>query len=203
MTQTPTSTGLLIGYARCSTTEQDLEAQRQRLEGLGVSPDRIYSDHGRTGTTRDRPGLREALAACREGDTLVVTKLDRLARSVRDAADLAEELTTRGVSLSISGSVHDPRDPVSQMLFTCLAMVAAFESDLIKARTREGMEIARQKGRLRGRGPKLSVAQERHVVSLVREGEHTHAEVAALFGVSRSSVYRIVSRAAAAVPLCD
>src|SRR5215210_3314980 len=72
---------LLIGYARVSTDEQDLTAQPEALAALGVSPDRIYVDHELTATNRDRPGLREALAACREGDTLVVTKLDRLARS--------------------------------------------------------------------------------------------------------------------------
>src|SRR4051794_16785673 len=73
---------LLIGYARCSTDQQDLTAQRDGLTSLGVEPGRIYVDHGLTGTDRERPGLREALAACREGDTLVVTKLDRLARSL-------------------------------------------------------------------------------------------------------------------------
>jgi len=71
---------LFIGYARVSTHEQDLTAQRDALAALGVTPDRVYVDHGLTGTNRDRPGLREALAACREGDTLVVTKLDRLDR---------------------------------------------------------------------------------------------------------------------------
>ncbi len=71
---------LLIGYARCATDQQDLTAQHDGLRSLGVCPARIYVDHGLTGTNRDRPGLREALAACREGDTLVVTKLDRLAR---------------------------------------------------------------------------------------------------------------------------
>ncbi len=73
---------LLVGYARCSTDSQDLTAQRDTLTSFGVAPDRIYVDHGLTGTNRDRPGLREALAACHEGDTLVVAKLDRLARSL-------------------------------------------------------------------------------------------------------------------------
>jgi DNA invertase Pin-like site-specific DNA recombinase len=72
--------GLLIGYARVSTDEQDLTAQRDALTALGVAPDRIYVDHGLTGTNRARPGLREAMAACRAGDVMVVTKLDRLAR---------------------------------------------------------------------------------------------------------------------------
>jgi len=78
-------TALLVGHARCSTEQQDLTAQREGLLGLGVDPLRVYVDHGLTGTNRDRPGLREALAACREGDTLVVTKLDRLASSLPDA----------------------------------------------------------------------------------------------------------------------
>ena len=76
---------LLIGYARVSTDEQDLTAQRDALTALGVAPERIYVDHGLTGTNRARPGLREATAACRSGDVLVVTKLDRLARSLSDA----------------------------------------------------------------------------------------------------------------------
>ena len=90
---------LLVGYARCSTDQQDLTAQRDGLLGLGVESERIYVDHGLTGTNRERPGLREALAACRAGDTLVVTKLDRLARSLPDARAIADELTTRQISL--------------------------------------------------------------------------------------------------------
>ena len=94
---------MLIGYARVSTDSQDLTAQRDALAELGVEPDRVYVDHGLTGTNRDRPGLRQALAACRTGDTLVVTKLDRLARSLPDARAIADELTTRQVSLSLVG----------------------------------------------------------------------------------------------------
>jgi DNA invertase Pin-like site-specific DNA recombinase len=99
---------LLIGYARVSTDAQDLTAQREGLLALGVDPSRIYVDHGLTGTNRERPGLREALAACGEGDTLVVTKLDRLARSLPDARAIAEELTVSHVRLSLGGSVYDP-----------------------------------------------------------------------------------------------
>ena len=108
---------LLIGYARCSTDQQDLTAQHDGLTALGVSPARIYVDRGLTGTTRDRPGLREAMAACREGDTLVVTKLDRLARSLPDARAIADELTARQVRLSLGASVYDPNDPVGRLLF--------------------------------------------------------------------------------------
>ena len=137
---------LLVGYARVSTHDQDLTAQRDALATLGVQIERTYVDHGLTGTNRDRPGLREALAACRSGNTLVVTKLDRLARSLPDARDILEDLTTREVKLSIGGSVHDPTDPVGRLLFNVLAMVAEFESDLIRLRTKEGMRVARAKG---------------------------------------------------------
>lgn len=123
---------MLVGYARCSTDAQDLTAQRDALTALGVKPNRIYVDHGLTGANRARPGLREALAACRSGDTLVVTKLDRLARSLTDARNIVEELTTAGVKLNIGGSLHDPTDPVGRLLFNVLAMIAEFESDLIR-----------------------------------------------------------------------
>ena len=86
---------LLVGDARCSTDQQDLTAQRDALLALGVEAERIYVDHGLTGTNRERPGLREALAACRADDTLVVTKLDRLARSLPGARAIADELPAR------------------------------------------------------------------------------------------------------------
>lgn len=189
--------GLKVGYARVSTVEQDLSVQRNALQGLGVPTDRIYVDHGLTGTNRDRPGLSQAMAACRAGDTLVVTKLDRLARSVSDARDIVDELTRRGVVLNIGGSLHDPADPVGRLLFNVLAMVAEFEADLIRTRTREGMAAARAAGKLRGRKPKLSPRQEEHLVELHASGERTPSELAELFGVTRSTVYRIVQRAGA------
>ena len=188
---------LLIGYARVSTDEQDLTAQRDALQTLGVGVSRIYVDHGLTGTNRDRPGLREAMAACRDGDTMVVTKLDRLARSLPDARAILEELTARQVKLSLGGSVHDPNDPVGRLLFNVLAMVAEFESDLIRLRTREGMQVAKAKGRLRGKQPKLNARQEAHLVALHRAGEHSTAELGELFGVARSTVYRAIERDAA------
>jgi Resolvase, N terminal domain len=106
------------------THDQDLTAQRDALARLGVSAERTYVDHGLTGANRERPGLREALAACRGGDTLVLTKLDRLARSLPDAREILDDLTRREVKLSIGGSVHDPTDPVGRLLFNVLAMVA-------------------------------------------------------------------------------
>ena len=95
------ATELKIGYAQLSTVDQDLTVQREALAALGVDPKRIYVDHGLTGTNRERPGLRQALAACHSGDMLVVTKLDRLARSVPDPRDIADELTASGVLINI------------------------------------------------------------------------------------------------------
>jgi DNA invertase Pin-like site-specific DNA recombinase len=186
--------GWTLGYARVSTDGQDLTAQTDALVALGVPDDRVFTDKGMTGTKRDRPGLKSALAACRPGDILVVTKLDRLARSLRDATDIAEELTRRGVKLNLGGSIYDPTDPVGRLLFNVLGMVAEFESDLIRARTREGMATAKVRGKLKGRKPKLSPAQERHLVALHRAGDHSTAELVELFGIGRATVYRALDR---------
>lgn len=96
------------------------------------------------------------------------------------------------MSLNLGGSVYDPTDPVGRLLFNVLAMVAEFESDLIRLRTREGMKMA--KGHLRGKQPKLNHRQEAHLVSLLETGEYTTAELADLFSVGRSTVYRAVER---------
>ena len=159
-----------------------------------MAAERIYVEHGLTGTNRDRPGLHEALAACRAGDTLVVTKLHRLARSLPDARAIVDELTARSVRLSLGGAVYDPTHAVGRLLFNVLAMVAEFEADLIRLRTREGMKVAKAKGHLRGKQPKLSRRQEAHLVSLIHGGEYSTAEVAELFGVARSTVYRAMGR---------
>jgi hypothetical protein len=121
--------GILIGYDRVSTDAQDLTAQHNALTALGVDPKRVYVDQCRSGSNRDRPGLARALAACRAGDTLVVTKLDRVARSLPDARDISAELAAADVRLSLGGAVHEPMDPVGRLLFNVLAMVAEFESD--------------------------------------------------------------------------
>ncbi|MDN6147770.1 MAG: recombinase family protein [Yaniella sp.] len=184
-----------IGYARVSTAQQDLSSQLDALKGLGVDEKNIHVDHGLTGTNRTRPGLEKALAAVRSGDEFVVTKLDRLARSIRDAKDIADELAVEGVTLRLGNSAYDPTDAMGKMMFNMLATFAEFEADLIKMRTREGMQVAKAKGKLRGKKPKLSVVQEKHLVQLYRSGEHTTGELAELFSVARSTVYRAVDRA--------
>ncbi len=187
-------TATLIGYARCSTDAQDLTAQRLALAGLGVAADRIYLDKGLTGTNRRRPGLDQALAAVRAGDTLVVPKLDRLARSVPDARDIGDSLVARGVRLSLGGTIYDPTDPMGKMFFNILATFAEFEVDLLRLRTREGMAIARAKGKLRGKQPKLTTRQQRELVRMHDTGEYSIAELGELFTVSRATIYRVLER---------
>lgn len=189
--------GIRIGYARCSTDRQDLEAQRVVLLELGVTADRIYTDHGLTGRNRDRPGLAQALAAVRQGDTFVVPKLDRLARSVPDARAIADELMALGAKLALGASVYDPTDPLGKMFFNILATFAEFEADLIRLRTREGMAVARAKGRLKGKPPKLSERRQVELRKMHGTGEYSISELAELFAVSRPTVYRVLRHAAA------
>jgi DNA invertase Pin-like site-specific DNA recombinase len=145
------------------------------------------------------PASTKALAAVREGDTLVVPKLDRLARSVPDAARaIGDSLAARRIKLSLGGQVYDPADPMGKMFFNILATFAEFEVDLLRMRTREGMAVARAKGKLRGklRGkqPKLSVKQQRELVRMYGTGEYTIADLAEVFTVSRTTVYRTLQR---------
>ena len=183
-----------IGYARCSTDGQDLAAQKKALIKLGVKKDRIYTDHGMTGTTRARPGLDQALAALRKGDTFIVPKLDRLARSVPDARKIADSLKDRGVKLAIGASIYDPNDPMGKMFFNILATFAEFEVDLIRMRTREGMAIARAKGKLRGKKPKLSEKQQKELRKMRDTGDYSITDLSELFTVSRATVYRTLAR---------
>ena len=134
----------------------------------------------------------------RAGDTLVVPKLDRLARSVPDARAIADALQMRGVKLALGSSVHDPADPMGKMFFNILATFAEFEADLIRLRTREGMAIARAKGKLRGKQPKLSDRQQRELRRMHDTGDYSISELAELFRVSRPTVYRTLVRHAPA-----
>jgi DNA invertase Pin-like site-specific DNA recombinase len=191
----PARPGALIGYARCSTVAQDTGIQRAALAGYGVPADRIYVDEGFTGTTTVRPGLDQALAAVHAGDTLIVPKLDRFARSVPDARALADLIISRGARLQIGPTLYDPKDPFGKMFFNILAAFAEFEVDLIRLRTIEGMARARQRGRLKGKQPKLNGQQRAHLRQLDREGKKTPTELAELFGVSRATIYRELKKA--------
>ena len=117
--------------------------------------------------------------------------------------DIVDELTGRGVRLDLGGSVHDPTDPIGRLLFTVLSMIAEFEADLARARTREGMALAKAKGRLRGKQPKLKPTREAQLVALWRAGNHTTLELAEMFDVARSTVYRAIQRAGPAAEAAE
>lgn len=148
-----------------------------------------------TGANRARAwpaGGARGGAAC--GDTLVVTKLDRLAQSLKDTRDSADELTLKGVRSSPGGSAYDPTDPVGRLLFNILGIVAEFEGDLIRMRTREGMAIARAKGKLKGKQPKLTRTHRGHLYEVLDSGAYSQTEIAELFNVSHATIYREVLR---------
>ena len=117
-------------------------------------------------------------------------KLDRLARSVPDARDIGDGLAARGIKLSLGGQVYDPTDPMGKMFFNILATFAEFEVDLLRLRTREGMAVARAKGRLKGRQPKLTLKQQKELRRMHGTGECTISDLAELFKVSRPTIYR-------------
>jgi len=185
-----------IGYMRCSTDKQELEAQRDRLTQAGC--ERIYEDEGISGAKRSRAGLDQALAAARKGDRLSVTKLDRLSRSLKDLLELAEILESRGVQLRVLEQGIDTSTPGGRLFFHLVGAFAQFERDLIRERTREGMAIARSKGKLKGGKPKLNAAQQKHLVELHNAGGHTISELAELFDVARPTVYRTLQRSGVA-----
>lgn len=155
---------MLIGYARVSTQAQDLAAQAAGLESLGVDVSRIYVEKASGRSTRSRPQLEAALTSLRPGDVFVVTKLDRLSRSVTDSHRIAERIAAAGAALQIDRSVHDPSTAMGKFFFSILATFAEFEADVASQRTKEGLAIARAKGRLNGKPPKLSKRQHLKVL---------------------------------------
>ena len=182
-----------IGYARCSTEKQDLRAQKSEL--AKYEPDQVYTDEGFSGTKRDhRDGLKNALAALRPGDTLVVTRLDRLARSVPDVRAIAEEIRAQGARLQLGSELHDPESPMGKMFFNVLATFAEFEADLARSRTREGMAEARRQGKIQGKRPKFSPRQDREVRRMKDSGNYHISEIAELFSTTRPTIYRSLER---------
>jgi len=182
-----------VGYARCSTDEQDVEIQIEQLTALGVTPERIYIDRGFSGTRRDhRAGLDQALAAVWDGSILTVTKFDRFARDVADAHTILTELSQRGVLFGLGSSVYDWTDPFGRLFLQTLAMVAEFEANLGQLRTREGMAKARRQGKLRGKQPKLSPSAQRTIRRRYAEGDVSLADLAEEYRVGRSTIHRII-----------
>ena len=184
----------LVGYARCSTNTQHLHAQVATLKALGVAPSGIWTDQGKSGTTRDRPGLKAALAACREGDTLMVTGLDRLSRKTIDALQIAQELWDRQVSIAVGGMVFNLDDGKDYGMFGMLAVFAQMDFSSIRSRTMAGIKQAQAERKYTGRKPVLTLERERELVATYRRGGVTQHQLADAFGISRNTVARTLAR---------
>ena len=183
-----------VGYSRVSTNEQDVSSQRTFLLEAGVDEDRIYTDVGFTGKNAQRAGLQQALAAVREGDTLVVPKMDRLARNVEDTLHIVRELTERGVIFQMGLTVYDPHDPWSKLFLTFLAAIAEAEGGWISLRTQEGMARPSVRKKLKGRQPAIPPETDKAIAKALDEGDDSIAEIARAHRISRSSVYRAAER---------
>ena len=188
-------TATLIGYARCSTDAQDLTAQRQALAGLGVAADRIYLDKGLTGTNRrlarPRPGPRKPSAPATPLSSRNSTGSP--GPSPTPATSETPSWTAAYGSPSVAPSTTPPTRS-ARCSFNILATFAEFEVDLLRLRTREGMAVARAKGKLGGKQPKHTTRQQRELVRMHNTGEYSKADLAELFTVSRATVYRVLER---------
>ena len=182
-----------IGYGRVSTTDQHARAQLDALLEAGCDPDLIFIDNGVSGIKASRPQLDKMLARLRKGDTVVITRLDRLGRSVKNLVELVDRLGKLGVDLVATTQGLDTTTPGGKLLFNIMASIAEFERDLISERTREGLHAARARGHLGGRKPSYSPDQAETARMLKARGEHSAEEIGGILGVSRATVYRMLS----------
>lgn len=187
---------MLIGYARVSKSDgsQVLDLQRDALIAAGVTAAQIWEDRA-SGAREDRPGLEACLKALREGDVLVVWKLDRLGRTLRHLVTLVQGLNGRGVGLKVlagQGAEIDTTTPAGRMVFGIFASLAEFERDLIRERTMAGLSSARARGRKGGRRHGLSRAQVRLAQAAMASRDTSVAELCRELGVTRATLYRYV-----------
>lgn len=187
----------LIGYMRVSKADgsQVLDLQRDALLAAGVIERHLYNDIA-SGKQDDRPGLAACLQALREGDTLVVWKLDRLGRSLRHLVNVVHDLTTRGIGLKVltgQGAAIDTTTPAGKLVFGIFASLAEFERDLISERTRAGLASARARGRKGGRRPKMTAAKLRLAMAAMGKHETNVGSLCLELGITRSTLYRHVS----------
>lgn len=185
---------MLIGYARVSTARQgeSLKTQRQALLDSGCDPEHIYAD-SISGTKWSRPELDKALKLMRKDDTLVVTRLDRLGRNVRETILTIADLGDRGMNVRVLEPSLDTAQPTQKVVITIMSALAEWDRDLLIARTREGVAHARAEGRVAGPKPKLSPEQLHMARKAVASGESV-ASVARSLGVSRQTVYRTLEK---------
>lgn len=185
---------MLIGYARVSTAEQNPDHQIDALTRAGVDPENIYLDRA-SGAKASRPALDKALASAnRRGDQLVITRLDRLGRSVLHLVTLGATLQERGVGLRVLEQEIDTSTAEGRAMFGMLSVLAELQRELIIANTRDGLAAARARGRKGGRRPKLTPAQARHAQELYDAGNFTVQQIADLLKTPRSTVYGHLDR---------
>ena len=183
------TTGMTFGYARVSTVDQDEALQRHALAGC----DRLFVDKA-SGALASRPALDEMLAQLRTGDTVVVWRLDRLGRSLRNLIDVVGGLEARGVALRSLTEQIDTSTPGGRPVFHVFGSLAEFERDLIRERTTAALAAARARGRVGGRPTVMTPEKLAAAQAMRRSGEHDVATIARVLGVSRASVYRALPR---------
>ena len=175
-----------IGYARVSTTEQNLALQHDALKAEGC--DHIYSDHGKSGSLRSRPELDKALAAVGKGDKLIVWKLDRLGRSQKNLVDILCDLKERGADVKAIQDGIDTQNKMGKALFGMVSVFSEIEADAISDRVRAGMAAAKRQGQHVGRPPKLSKMQVEYALDRKEQGEAI-SSIAKSLKVSRPTLY--------------
>jgi DNA invertase Pin-like site-specific DNA recombinase len=183
---------MIFGYARVSTDDQNLDAQLDALKGAKV--ERVFQEK-RTGKTRQRPELERMLEQLREGDIVVVTKYDRLARSLRDLIDIVQLIRDRKAGFRSLAEDIDTTTPTGRLIFHVFGSIAEFERERIVERTKEGLAAARRRGRVGGRPRALSAEAVNAIIKMRDEEHRPVAEIARAFKVSRATVYRVRSAA--------
>ena len=178
---------MLIGYARVSTQDQNPDLQIDALKSLNC--EKIYHETA-SGAQRDRPELINALNYIRKGDTLVVWKLDRLARSLKQLIETVEELDGRGIALRSITEAIDTSTAGGKLVFHIFGALAEFERGIIRERTMSGLESARKRGRLGGRPPSLSEQQKEAIEILLKNSQGTVADIAKQYNTSVATIYR-------------
>ena len=182
---------MLVGYARVSTDDQNTAAQVAALEAAGC--ERIFREKA-PGGRWDRPQFLRLLNQLRAGDVVVVWKLDRLSRSLRDVLTIMEQLGEAGAGFRSLTEAIDTTTPAGRMMMQMVGAFAEFERAMLRERTQAGVNAARQEGRVGGRRPKLSPQQQSEIRKMVSEGDKTAAAAARLFKVHPSTVSRLLER---------
>jgi DNA invertase Pin-like site-specific DNA recombinase len=182
---------MLIGYARVSSTDQETNLQVAALKNAGC--ERIYGEKA-SGGRWDRPELHRLLEQLRKGDVLVVWKLDRLSRSLRDVLKIMEKLSEAKAGFRSITEAIDTTTPAGRMMMQMVGAFAEFERAMLRERTKAGMDAARREGRIGGRRPKLSPQQQTEIIKMVSKGHKTAADAARLFEIHPSTVSRLLDR---------